>query len=69
MNRNLLSLFACLLSVLSLPAVVRAQDESRAAWQGTNFDITVGISEAERATERARHRLPCAMSAAPPERR
>ena len=49
MNRNLLSLLACLLSVLSLPAIVRAQDESRAAWQTTNFEITVGIAEVERA--------------------
>ena len=49
MNRILFSLLACLLSVLSLPAIGRAQDESRAAWQGTNFEITVGIAEAERA--------------------
>ncbi len=48
MNRTLFSFFACLLMLLSLHAVVRAQDEARAAWQGTNFEITVGISDAER---------------------
>src|SRR6266404_5394608 len=39
----------CLLSVLFLPIVVSAQDEPRAAWQATNFDITVNNLGAERA--------------------
>ena len=48
MNRNLLSAFACLLVWLSVQPAVRAQDEARAAWQGTNLDVTVGIADAER---------------------
>lgn len=48
MKRNLLSSLACFFALSLLQAAVRAQDESRAAWQGTSFDITVGISDAER---------------------
>jgi hypothetical protein len=49
MKPNPFSVCACLLTLLSLQAAVRAQDESRAAWQGTNFEITVSISDADRA--------------------
>lgn len=48
MKRTLFSVFTCLLTLLSFQAIVRAQDESRAAWQGTNFEINVGIADAER---------------------
>ncbi|HEU5238678.1 MAG TPA: hypothetical protein VFU37_16220, partial [Pyrinomonadaceae bacterium] len=34
---------------MSLPSIARAQDEARAAWQATNFDITVAAPNAERA--------------------
>jgi hypothetical protein len=44
----LVVLFVCLLCVLRLPVAVRAQDEPRAAWQVTNFDITVNNPGAER---------------------
>ena len=36
-----LSAFICLLALLSVQTVVQAQDEARAAWQVTNFDINV----------------------------
>lgn len=39
----------CLFLILLLPGAVRAQDEARAAWQVTNFDITVNNLGAERA--------------------
>ena len=41
MKSVLVIIFVCLLCVFGLPFSVRAQDEPRAAWQVTNFDITV----------------------------
>src|SRR3981081_1870408 len=49
MKRKRISGLVCLLSILFLPMVVSAQDEPRAAWQATNFDITVNNLGAERA--------------------
>src|SRR5712692_2721810 len=40
---------ACFLCIAAFHANVRAQDEPRAAWQVTNFDITVNNPSAERA--------------------
>jgi tetratricopeptide (TPR) repeat protein len=40
-------LLACSVSCFLSPASVRAQDEPRAAWQATNFDITVNSLGAE----------------------
>jgi len=49
MNRNPFALLVCLLTLMSLPSIARPQDETRAAWQATNFDITVAAPNAERA--------------------
>ena len=49
MKRKRILVFVCLLSALLSPMVVSAQDEPRAAWQATNFDITVNNLGAERA--------------------
>ena len=49
MRPNLILLLVCLLCVFFLPIDVRAQDEPRAAWQVTNFDITVNNPGTERA--------------------
>jgi len=49
MKLNRIPTLVCLLTVLFLPVVVSAQDEPRAAWQATNFDITVNNLGAERA--------------------
>ncbi|HSQ24129.1 MAG TPA: tetratricopeptide repeat protein [Pyrinomonadaceae bacterium] len=48
MKLNLFSAFVWLLALSFFQHAVRAQDESRAAWQVTNFEITAGISDAER---------------------
>src|ERR1043166_815645 len=48
MNRNPFALLVCLLTLMSLPSIARPQDEGRAAWQATNFDITVAAPNAER---------------------
>lgn len=48
MKLNLLTAFVCLLGLLFFQNAVRAQDESRAVWQSTNFEITASISEPER---------------------
>ena len=48
MTKRTRSLLAFLLILAGLPGV-RAQDELRAAWQATNFDITVSNPGAERA--------------------
>ena len=48
MKLSLLTAFVCLSCLLLFQATVRAQDESRAAWQVSNFEITVGIADAER---------------------
>src|SRR6266852_6461228 len=48
MKRKRILVLVCLLSVLFLPIVVGAQDEPRAVWQATNFDITVSSLGAER---------------------
>jgi tetratricopeptide (TPR) repeat protein len=42
-------LLVCAVCAFLSPASVRAQDEPRAAWQATNFDITVNSLGAERA--------------------
>jgi hypothetical protein len=49
MKRKRIPGLVCLLSVLLLPIVISAQDEPRAAWQATNYDITVNNLGAERA--------------------
>src|SRR5207247_10867720 len=49
MKRKRIPGLVCLLSVFLLPIVISAQDEPRAAWQATNFDITVNNLGAERA--------------------
>jgi hypothetical protein len=49
MNRNLILILVCLLIVWLSPVAACAQDEPRAAWQATNFDITVNNLGAERA--------------------
>ena len=48
MKLSLLTVFVCLSGLLVFRAAVCAQDDSRAAWQGTNFEITVSIADAER---------------------
>src|ERR1043166_2052742 len=48
MNRNPFALLVCLLTLMSLPSIARPQDEGRAAWQATNFDITVAAPNADR---------------------
>jgi hypothetical protein len=48
MKSVLVVLFVCLLCVFGLPFSVHAQDEPRAAWQVTNFDITVNNPGMER---------------------
>jgi tetratricopeptide (TPR) repeat protein len=42
-------ILVCLPILLISPTVVRAQDEARAAWQVTNFDLAVSSLSAERA--------------------
>jgi tetratricopeptide (TPR) repeat protein len=49
MKRNCVVVLVCLLGAFLLAHVVGAQDEPRAAWQATNFDITVNNLGAERA--------------------
>lgn len=49
MKLNRIHALVCLLCALLLPLVAVAQDEARAAWQATNFDITVNNLGAERA--------------------
>jgi len=49
MKAVLIFLFVCLTSLFSLPSAITAQDEPRAAWLVTNFDITVKDPGAERA--------------------
>src|SRR2546421_2264659 len=49
MKRKRILVFACLLGVGLSPIFISAQDEPRAAWQATNFDITVNNLGAERA--------------------
>src|SRR6267142_2133006 len=48
MKSALVVLFVCLLCGFGLAFSVRAQDEPRAAWQVTNFDITVNNPGVER---------------------
>lgn len=48
MNRNSVLILVCLFILLS-PVAAGAQDEPRAAWQATNFDITVNNLGSERA--------------------
>ena len=48
MNRKLFSVVFCLLTLPAFRVAVLAQDEARAVWQGTNFDITVAAPNAER---------------------
>src|SRR5438132_1319853 len=57
MKRKRIPGLVCLLSVLFLPIVVSAQDEPRAAWQVTNFDITVNNLGAERGSDYAPFRI------------
>lgn len=49
MKPVLILLLVWLLCLFSLPVAICAQDEPRAAWQATNFDITVNNLGAERA--------------------
>src|SRR2546425_594975 len=42
-------IYFCFLCIIVLPINTRAQEEARAAWQVTNFDITVNNPGAERA--------------------
>src|SRR2546425_11640299 len=49
MKRNCVVVLVCLLGAFLLSNVISAQDEPRAAWQATNFDITVNNLGAERA--------------------
>jgi hypothetical protein len=49
MKSVLVVLFVCSLYVLRIPFSVQAQDEPRAAWQVTNFDITVNNPGVDRA--------------------
>jgi hypothetical protein len=49
MKPVLVFLLVCLLCLFSLPVAICAQDEARAAWQVTNFDITVNNPGAGRA--------------------
>jgi hypothetical protein len=49
MNRKRILIVVSLLCVLVSAILVSAQDEPRAAWQATNFDITVNNLGAERA--------------------
>src|SRR5437588_12256009 len=42
-------IYFCFLCIIILPINARAQEEARAAWQVTNFDITVSNPGAERA--------------------
>ena len=49
MNRNSILILVCLFIVWLSPVAANAQDEPRAAWQATNFDITVNSFGAERA--------------------
>src|SRR5882724_6860472 len=48
MKSVLVVVFVWFLCVSALPFSVRAQDEPRAAWQVTNFDITVNNPGVER---------------------
>jgi len=49
MKRNLIFLLVCFLSTFSWPVGINAQDEARAAWQVTSFDITVSNPGPDRA--------------------
>jgi hypothetical protein len=49
MKPVLIFLFVCVVCVFSPPIAIRAQDDARAAWQVTNFDITVNNPGADRA--------------------
>lgn len=49
MKPVLIFLFVCVVCVFSPPTAIRAQDDARAAWQVTNFDITVNNPGADRA--------------------
>jgi predicted negative regulator of RcsB-dependent stress response len=49
MTTNRILLLACSICCFVFAATVQAQDEPRAAWQATNFDITVNNPAAERA--------------------
>ena len=49
MKPKLILVLVCLLGVLLSPNIAGAQDEPRAAWQATNFDINVNNLGAERA--------------------
>src|SRR5437773_2840082 len=48
MNCKLFLVIVCLPILLLSQSVTSAQDEARAVWQGTNFDITVAAPNAER---------------------
>jgi len=49
MNRKYILILVCLTGVLVSAVAAGAQDEARAAWQATNFDITVNNLGSERA--------------------
>lgn len=48
MKRVSFSIFICLITLLLAQTTLRAQDEARAAWQATNFDVTVAAPGADR---------------------
>ena len=48
MNR-ILAVTLTALALFQLPATVPAQEEARAAWEITNFDINANVQQAERA--------------------
>src|SRR5436190_18213731 len=43
-----MKIIGVLLTTLFLFSAIRAQEEARAAWQVTNFDITANVQQAER---------------------
>ncbi len=49
MKRHLIVLFVCLISVIGYDQIGFAQDDARAAWQATKFDITVASPGSDRA--------------------
>ena len=48
MKRTLETILTTIVVILFLAANLRAQEEARAAWQITNFDITANVQQAER---------------------
>src|SRR5256714_8727322 len=48
MNRILVVILTTL-ALFQLPSTVPAQEEARAAWEVTNFDINANVQQAERA--------------------